>query len=362
MGKKLLLTFGMLAMLMGLVAGPVAAAGSTGQGDGTGDTIEPLLTRSHHAQIRTTTLGEANVQNFSLSGNGSSLTASITVKDNLPTAGNVALQAPYGGVHVMALFDTPELEDHNEVIGKTATGCDVKWGSALPGLPGSVGHTAIGPCKPTGLPSSNNAYRAADGFKWFLYWGITSSECADAAVNADCMEYGLGIYEPDPVGELYVILGQSHITSLCGNMLGNGRGNDATASVSGNTVNITIPYTYRYLVRTRDLTGGNPVSSCLVRTKEVAKAGQGVNNAVGFSWMDHEIGGPDPVGLLFGLTWYTDALPSTARFWGTLAGDGNPAAVPGPFCATNLVGLTSQACYIDGPGPQFFNTGLGFIG
>lgn len=361
MVKKLLLLAVITCLGLGLLAVPGQAAGSAGDVDGTADTIEPLLTRSHHAQIRTTTLGEANVQDVNLSGNGTHLTATIKVKDNLPTPGNVALQAPYGGVHVMALFDTPEQEDFNEVIGNSPLGCPVKWGSALPGAPGTVGHPAVG-CKPTNLPQSNNAYRKADGFRWFLYWGITSSACADSLANADCMEYGLGIYEPDPAGELYVILGQSHITSLCGNMLGNGRGNDASATVSGNTVSITIPYTYRYIIRTRDLTGGNPLQSCLIRTKEIAKAGQPVNNVIGFSWMDHEIGGPDPVGLLFGLTWYTDALPISSRFWGTLAGDGNPAAVPGPFCATNLVGLTGQACYIDGPGPQFTDSGKSFTG
>lgn len=357
MSRKLLLVLALASALAMLFANPGFTASTTLPSDGDPTTIEPLLTRSHEVQLRTDTLGEANVQSLTVSSNPTAQTLSFTigVKDPLPTPGNVALQAPYGGVHVMALFQTNEQEDASEVIGTNSTGCNVSWGSAFPGAPQTVGHPAIGGCQSTGLPSSNNRYWKGDGYRWFVYWGITASELEE--------EYGLGIYEPDPVGELYVLLGQHKLNALCPNGVGPSGtdGNTASAAVSGDrrSVTLTIPYTYQWVARTRDLTTLSPSPSCSTRTKQVVNPNQTLENINGFSWMDHEIGGPDPIGLILGLTWYTDALPQSSRYYGTWAGDGTPAAVPGPFCATNALGLTNSTCLIDGPtGPQFINSGF----
>lgn len=373
MTKRLLMALAVAGLLIAAMAIPSGAAGSVTGNDPDNTTIEPLLTRSHSAQIRTSDLGEGNIKSFTLSANGTSLSASITVNTPLPTAGNVALQAPYGGVHVMIMFQTPEQEDASEIVGDSALGCPVSWGSAFPAAPGQVavnpaGNTVLG-CTATGLPASNNRFWRSDGYRWWIYYGVTASECADAPLNADCAEYGLGIYEPDTAGELYVALGQHHLSTACPTGILDApyaaNGNTASAALSnGNkTVTITIPYTYSYVLRTRDTSSGNPAFACLKRTKEVVKFNQGVEDAIGFSWMDHEVGGPDPVGLIIGLTWYTDALPQASRFYGTWAGDGTPAAVPGPFCGTNALGISNQACLIDGPtGPQFIDSGLSFTG
>jgi hypothetical protein len=192
-----------------------------------------------------------------------------------------------------------------------------------------------------------------------------------------------------PIGQLWSLQGQR--TSSCDpNAVTNppapydsadmgplpaGRGNSTSiAFPASNKIEISTPYTYRW----RTAPPATAQGGCLERTKQLVDVGETVTNAVAFSWADHEIGGPDPVGLILGWTWYLDSVPavnmapgSTTSVWGykvgTPSGDPNPAAFLGPFCPVFVRGQQVNPLYPPGGapcmtanpiGPGFSLTGL----
>jgi hypothetical protein len=348
----LLLLMGVLALAM--VPMPGHAAGAS---DGTADTIEPILVKADaqtpQAPFRTNALNEGNITNFTLTtiktaaappgGQAGDCTAgciqaTITTFDPLVrclTAPCGAGTAPYGGAHVMVLFKTPE----QNLI--TDTGCS--------------NIACTGQSKWT--PRHPN-----DRFYWFLYYGATASEQQE--------DVSLGIYDPagrlnglplEPgLGQIFGVQGQRY-TSCSDNMGTTGpnsgelfpgqtsRGNLSSNTVlysgnsnfsnGGKTVTLTFPYTYRWRLAA---TNTNP---CALRAKKVVSSGGLIKDAVAFSWADHEIGGPDPVGLILGWTWYLDSVPAigttTGYKVGTPSGDPNPGSYAGPTCPLTIASVNN---------------------
>lgn len=327
-GRKILL-IGVAAFSMLLGSGIGQAAGSVTLNDAYGKTIEPILTRSSLAVQETTAHGAANITGMTFAATGTKLEATITTATALPrnashlfptcSATNTCrVDEPYGGVHLMAMFQT-DLFEVDQPIGADAAGQTVTWG-----------------------PPGYNA----DGFRWFLYYGLVSQR----AIAGDTPDCGLGYYDPtgqivSPVpvgfGQTFFVLGQNG-PATC------------TFSNSDKTVKISINYTWNWQTR-----------AGLPRSVKVAEVGKPIKNILGFSWLDHEIGGPDPVGLILGWTWYTDSIPRSAYKVGVIAGDPNPAVFAGPKCLTNFVGgvpapgfETPGPCAIPNPiGTGFTNTG-----
>lgn len=317
-GRFLLIGAIAATMLLGSGIGnaAVSCSGSTCTGsESTAVTIEPILTRSSLAVVRSdmspapNKIKNANIISYSLTASGGSIKATVKTLGNLITSTAGATNpstgiAPYGGQHVMLMFQTNEFEDQAEKTGRNATNtADTTWG-----------------------PNGFNA----DRFHWFLHFGWTLNKSAgDTAVGITC---GMGIYDPTgalvsntptPVGQLFSVLGEDP------NLTAGGTQN-TTCSVSGNTITWTQPY--RYTWATRD-----NVTEIPNRSKQIVNTGETIRNIKAFSWMDHEIGGPDPVGLILGWTWYTDSLPATAYQIGAIAGDPNPNTLWTPKCLGNEV-------------------------
>jgi hypothetical protein len=312
---------------VGLVAGALAVAAGSGVGHGVSTTcaavpgggvtgantfaatdtascvIEPILTRSSLAPIYVNdgdldNLNEANIKSFSMSAVGGSMSATIGVAATFPTSLGAlvsTVRPPYGGVHVLVLFQSDTL-DVEQPIGGTAN---------------------LGP------------FKRADGFHWFLYYGNTLSEGG----NPQC---GIGYY--DPFGQVFFVITQDTLDVP----------NNLSCSASGTNVTISTPYITTW---TDVAATGN-----IARSLKLVTAGTAIQKAKAFSWMDHEVGGPPPVGLVVGATWYLDALPAIAYNYGKAwAGDPNSGGIPGPTCQY-FVGrrvpnplYTGSACYIATP-------------
>lgn len=158
--------------LVALFALPSSAVGSVSGSSTQTDTIEPINVKAD-AQVysglpgsRTTNLQEGNIKSFTLGGDGSSITASITTEAPLvrcpsPTTCASVVQSPYGGVHVMILFQTEQLNVEGPI------------GCADIACAGQSGWTPIHPL---------------DRFYWFLYYGATVSEVQE--------DLALGTYDP----------------------------------------------------------------------------------------------------------------------------------------------------------------------
>lgn len=353
--------------LVALFALPSSAVGATGASSTQGDTIEPINVKAD-AQVysglpgsRTTNLQEGNIKSFTLGGDGASITASITTEAPLvrcptPTTCASVVQSPYGGVHVMVLFQTEQLNVAGP-IGCADIAC--------------TGQSGWTPTHPD------------DRFYWFLYYGATVSEVQE--------DLALGTYDPagrivgaplEPgVGQIFRVMGQ-HYTVCSDAFVGagttadmpNGRSNNVTDPVfsnGGKTVTLSFPYEYKW----RNAPAGS--FPCGLRHKVIATGSTTVKNAVAFSWADHEIGGPDPIGLIIGWTWYLDSVPDlqsgTGYKVGTPSGDPNPSSFAGPKCAfvTRGVGpipptqrnplYDGTPCMTPNPiGPGFSASGLNF--
>jgi hypothetical protein len=211
-------------------------------------------------------------------------------------------------------------------------------------------------------------------------------------VNESDNDSWVGRYDPSgrlvavPVGQVWGVQGQR--TSSCDpgaatnppppyNSADMGplpalRGNSTSVGFSGNTVTISTPYLYRW----RTAPPATATGGCLARAKQLVDVGERLENAVAFSWADHCICGPDPVGLILGWTWYLDSVPavrlapgSTTTLWGykvgTPSGDPNPGAFLGPNCPVFVQGAqrnplyTGTPCMVANPiGPGFNLTGL----
>jgi len=228
-----------------------------------------------------------------------------------------------------------------------------------------------------------------DGFKWFVSFGVSASGLKETV--------DVGMYDPsgrlvgaplEPgIGQTFGVLAQSSTGFGCpsgsgplgdsqGPSLGAGLGHNVSWSFpSANTIEWKIPYT---LVWRAGLEGA---ASCMTRSKPIVNFTSGtsnqIRNAVAFSWADHEIGGPEPVGLILGWTWYTDSVPAVGGAGGykvgTPAGDPNPARIAGPTCPFTLRSVgpvtpgqvnplwnPNAACMIPNPvGPGFNSSGIG---
>lgn len=363
--------------LIGLSAvsllGAMALPGFTvGASDGTPDTIEPILVKAD-AQVsmpafRTTALGEANIVSFDLSpgtvtagpaSGQAGLIGTITTKDPIMrcTGGlcNIQNTPPYGGASLMLMFQTPE------------QGLLTNVGCADAACTGQSGWGVTHP--------DNSSY-------FFLYYSASQTETKE--------DWGLGSYDPagrivglplEPgVGQLFGVFAQAKdsictdggpnpITNPAG-FLPSGLGHNIGISFTGTkTVQLHLPYDFKWR------TNGTSANPCAARTKRIAKSGNplpattgfpviGLNsaglaantlrNAVAFSWALHEIGGPDPIGLILGYTWYMDSVPALQSKEGyrvgTPAGDPNPATFAGPTCILQTRGVAAAPPPFNAPG------------
>ncbi|GAC1408648.1 MAG: hypothetical protein NVSMB57_00200 [Actinomycetota bacterium] len=312
MKKTLVVVLAAFAMLAGSGIGQAASddvscGGSTCSATDHGDkTIEPILTRSSAQPLYAEDTPVAfpanrdqnvNIKHFSLSAGGGKITVRIDVNSALTRSnGDLVNTAPYAGNHVMALFQTKLLEV-NQPTGTNAAGRPTTWGP-----PGTL----------------------KDNFHWFLYWGWTASEQREVC--------GLGYYDPTgevvppvPVaaGQTFFSIGQTNATAV------QNPNTHCVVSNGSKTVTITQPYRYTYA----DRTGILPRSVKILDPSNVNY--RTISNVKAFSWLDQEIGGPDPVGLVFGYTWYADSLPKAGYDIGLVAGDPNPNKFAGPDCVTN---------------------------
>lgn len=348
-----------------LAAGALLFASMPGHAAGTTDptttVIEPILVKADAqvpiAQFRSGALGAANITGFDLDAAGGTITARITTASPVPRTPLAAatFAPPYTGVHVMIEFQAGSQEILEDV------GCSLRTDAA-------------GPCPSTANPTVKwiPIYRADRQFYEIAYGVVANEEDNDS---------WLGIYDPTgrigvgriglsgvvPAGQVWLIQGQR--TQVCAagqdppGWLPAGRGNSTNVSFGGNDVTITIPYDYRWL----------SANTCIGRHKQIVTAGEDLDNAVAFSWLDHTITGPE-VGLIFGWTWYTDSVPkilgapgpgSFGYKVGTPAGDPNVAAVARQNCYIQLQGQQVNPLYSPGPcmtanpiGPGFALTGI----
>lgn len=252
--------------------------------------LEPILSRNANAAIYES---GSDTANRLAQGNIKKLKASvvrhatnpeldvmkfeITTQRALPKPNDLTSlpPAPYGGVHVLAVFQTNTLHEE-QVVGPTLTG----------------GVARLGP------------FRREDNFHWFVYYGLTLSE-------GQAQACGVGYY--NTFGQFFTVLQQTHDTP-------------GTTSCVRDDANKKVTITARYHT-TYTLQPDN-----LARNVWLARRGQSIDNIKAFSWMDHEIGGPPPVGLVLGLTWYTDWLPSNSYQLGAFGGDPNSGGLPGERC------------------------------
>lgn len=277
--------------------------------DGAACVMEPLLSRSDQARVFVKdadpdNLGEANIKDLEVRTDGAKIYANIRTAERIPRNVNEfpqttgpGVRAPYGGVHVMALFQSPQLQT-TQVMGPTATG----------------GTATFGP------------YNIQDNYHFFLWYGITLSSGA----TPTC---GFGVY--DQFGQFFTTFSQSHVDSA---------ENYSCTNNGAGLISMAFPYKTSWRLEPEGLN----------RSVEIAKPGQTLSNIKGFSWMDHEIGGPPPVGLVLGLTHYTDVIPANGYDWGLWVGDPNSGGVPGHTCSRlPIVGsfpnplATGQRCYVD---------------
>ncbi|HEX9695556.1 MAG TPA: hypothetical protein VGB64_04490 [Actinomycetota bacterium] len=269
--------------------------------------VEPLLSRSDGLLVyvkdgEPDNLGEANLKSIDFQTVGDNINVKLATAERIPRNINefpqttgAGVRAPYGGVHVLALFQTPQLQT-TQVMGLTATG----------------GTATFGP------------YNIQDNYHFFVYYGITASSGA----TPTC---GWGIY--DQFGQLFSVFSQSHVDS-----------GENFSCVNNGAGLITMNFKYR--------TNWRLEPEGLNRTIELVKAGQRITNVKGFTWMDHEVGGPPPVGLVVGLTHYTDVIPKAGYDFGAWVGDPNSGGVPTHTCSRYpIIGTvpnplaTGSACY-----------------
>ncbi len=339
-GKILVTLFAVAALVFSTMPGHAA-----GDSDSTTTVFEPILVKADAqvplAPFRTNQYPEADIRSFNLTATGGVITASITTAAPLPqTPAQAAVMAPpYGGVHIMVHFQTANMAQ------ATGSGC---------AQPPSI----AGPCPfPPAIGQVNNPVVwvpmfAADRQFLALGYGVV--------LNEEDNDSWVARYDPSgriagaaPAGQVWSIQGQRTIGSAAatcpqgsassdGGDLPTGRGNSTNVSFAGTTLNITTPYLYKWRTAPPAPTG------CLKRSKQLVDVGEVLSNAVAFSWLDHEIGGPEPVGLILGWTWYTDSVPGilgapknnvASPGWtttdygykvGTPAGDPNVAAIADP--------------------------------
>ncbi|MCA1840978.1 MAG: hypothetical protein ABR507_06260 [Actinomycetota bacterium] len=315
LGKTFLVAVSSVAMLLAATVPGWAVTGS----DSTADNIDPILVRGDalvsNPTLRTTATPGANITGFELTASGTTITATITTRGAIwqcPAAPCAYDQLkPYGGQDLMVLFQTPELNAYGD-IGCADVAC--------------TGQNHWAPLNPL------------DNFYWMLHFSANDSEQRNDA--------SLGYYDPtgrleglplEPgIGQTFFTTAQHKSTDCLGpdqypggvaGPLPAGISNNVTLSFpAANQVRMTVPYVAQW--RTN--------KTCLGRSKEIIKPGETISNAVAFSWLDHEIGGPDPVGLILGWTWYTDSVPAlesgSGYRVGTPAGDPNPSRYAGPKC------------------------------
>ena len=361
MKKRWFAFMGAVSALMLIV--PSVGHAANGASDGTSTTIEPILVKSD-AQVTDPTLkplfragastDPANITAFNITTDGTNIIANVTTKgdllrcppnkpapdyyDGTQVCDQASKVTPYAGVHVLVLFQTPEMN----VI--TDTGC--------PNI-ACTGQAKWTPYNPT------------DRFYMWASYGTTDSEQHE--------DSSLGVYDPagrlqglplEPgIGQTFLTLGQHYSkcfddAGTAGKFTGysnsSGLGNNGKYSFpTAKSVQIKIPYNYEYRGTP---TGANP---CAFRHKTIVKPGQTIKNAVAFSWMDHEIGNP-VTGLLLGWTWYTDSVPaletSTGYKVGTPSGDPNPASYAGPTCPLILSSVVVPNS-VDNPAPRTIDPG-----
>ncbi|MHB8510881.1 MAG: hypothetical protein ACYDCC_01775 [Actinomycetota bacterium] len=311
-------------------------------------TIEPIETRSSDAVVYSTDpeapapnhLDNANIQSYSLTVSGGTLTAVLHMKGPLvldPTSAATQI-APYTGQHVLVLFQTSDLQNYGEQISTSATGTPVTWGDFV-----------------------NGSTYLADGFRWELLFGWSTEGNTNGP--SDC---NAGFYDPTgnlsgivgaPVnlpiffGQSFVTVGQQSITPT------NPAPPNTTCSVSSDhkTVTISQPYQYEWW--------GGSTATPQKFTKYIVHSGETVKNVSAFSWLDEPVAeGPQPIGLILGWTWYTDWLPQNSYRIGTIAGDPNPNKFMGPKCITNSP-LIGGDPVTGPPGPCTTNNpiGAGFV-
>lgn len=287
--------------------------------DGAGCVVEPILTRSDAAPVYVNDgdvdgLPSSNIKSFSLTADtvGKKLIATVTTARAIPANltqlldPNVGVRVPYGGVHALVLFQSPTL-GLQQATGPTATG----------------GAATFGPLS------------TADNYHWFLYYGITVSEGA--------VTCGIGYY--DEFGQFFTVLSQGH---------DNPKNYTCTNNTGAKTITLTFPYRSTWTLQPDNLP----------RQIELVRGGQTVSNIKAFSWTDHEVGGPPPIGLVIGATWYTDVVPSNGYDFGLIAGDPNSGGIPGPTCGTfPIIGnvpnpIAAQPCHTRVPTA----VGLGMLG
>lgn len=272
--------------------------------------VEPLLSRSDAALVYVNdnepdNLGEANLRSVDFQTSGTDdITVVVDTSERIPRNINefpqttgAGVRAPYGGVHVLALFQTPQLQT-TQVMGPTLSG----------------GTATFGP------------YNIADNYHFFFYYGITLS----SGGNPSC---GWGIY--DQFGQLFSVFSQEF-------------DNPKNYSCVNNGNTITFKFKYR--------TNWRLQPDNLARSVEIVRAGQTINNIKAFTWMDHEVGGPPPVGLVVGLTHYTDVIPKNGYDFGAWVGDPNSGGIPSHTCPRYPIIGTVPNPLASG-GPCYISTG-----
>lgn len=342
--KRTFLSIATMALVAGMaspgLAGTWTETDENGAVNSADSTIEPILVKSttqvYTSAFRTTQLGTANIRKLVIDASGGSLKAHITTKDPIfscaaiPCAGGIP--APYGGVHLMILFRT------DNMYGSGPIGCANAVSTPDPNAPGY--------CTP--LTSMYYGPHPSEGIMWYLYYGATLSEQRD--------DWGFGQYDPsgrivgaplEPgVGQTFGTYAQNG--SACSSAfpgagtLPAGKSNNVGKSISADkkTLTLTLPYTFQW--RANELS----TFPCGARSFTWVDTGENINDIVAFSWMDHEIGGPEPIGLIFGWTWYTDSVPALQ------GGRGYSVGTPSGDPNTNRFALSNCPFY----GPSVRNT------
>lgn len=302
----------------------VRTANSVVLTDTTNCVLEPIITRSDKASVYVKDtdpdeLAEANITRLSVTATSGKIVANITTAQAIPISAAQFLAAatdvrpPYGGAHVLVLFQSDTLEEE-QATGTNASGGTVTFGP---------------------LPR-------ADNWHWFFYYGTTLSE-------GGIPTCGVGFY--NQFGQIFTVFSQS---------LDKPQNYTCVNNQATRTITLTFPYQVTWTI------DGDPA---LARRLQVVRLNQRITNIKGFAWMDHEIGGPPPIGLVLGLTWYNDVIPSNGYDFGLIAGDPNSGGIPGPKCQQfPILGripnplYDGSACFLQMPTVGGEYTGLGMRG
>lgn len=347
--KKRLLRLGLVLGALAAVAGsgtgqavqttcahndatPARTANSITITDGANCVLEPILTRSDKASVYVKDtdpdeLAEANITRLSVTATSGKIVANITTAQAIPVSASdfvdgapgdtrpTDVRPPYGGVHVLVLFQSDTLEEE-QATGTNASGGTVTFGPLT----------------------------RADNWHWFLYYGTTLSE-------GGIPTCGVGFY--NQFGQVFTVFSQS---------LDKPQNYTCVNNQATRTITLTFPYQVTWTI---------DGDRALARRLQVVRLNQRITNIKGFAWMDHEIGGPPPIGLVLGLTWYNDVIPSNGYDFGLIAGDPNSGGIPGPKCQqfpilgripNPLYDPANPACFLQMPTVGGEYTGLGMRG